>query len=295
MNAMGWLDSHGLVMRTFSEVTKDRVTLVAAGVTFYALLASFPALAVLVTLYGFVADPANLGDQIQFLSTILPPGSLDLVLAQLKNLATEKSSTLSIAFLISFGATLWSANSGMKALFDAMNVAYDEDETRSFVALNLQSLCFTVGALIMAVALVIAMAAVPVVLAFIRLDAWAEILTKIARWPIVAGLMLLGTIALYRYGPARQPPAVKSVVKGAVFSTLTWMIVTVGFSFYLENFANYNAAYGALGALIGFLVWIWLSVIVLVVGAELNTQIDPTLVHDASSPDRKPLGQPRRV
>lgn len=275
MQAMGWSFGESLPGRIYGEVNKDRVMLVAAGVTFYGLLASFPALAVLVTLYGFVADPSNLGDQIQFLATILPPGSLDLVLGQLKTLAEEKSSTLSIAFLISFCATLWSANSGMKALFDAMNVAYDEDEGRSFFALNLQSLAFTLGALVMAITLVIAMGAVPVILHFIRLDAWAELLTKIARWPIVGLLMGLGTVALYRYGPSRTTPPFRSVIWGAVFSTVAWMVVTIAFSFYLENFANYNAAYGALGALIGFLVWIWLSVIVLIVGAELNTELDP--------------------
>lgn len=273
MQSIGLPLRQGFLARIYTEITKDRVSLVAAGVTFYGLLASFPALAVLVTLYGFVADPSNLGDQIQFLATILPPGSLDLVVAQLKTLATEKSSTLSFAFVISFCATLWSANSGIKALFDAMNVAYDEEESRSFIALNLQSLAFTLGALIMAIVLVVAMGAVPVILAFIHLDAWAEILARVARWPIIGLLMFMGTIALYRYGPSRTPPPFRSVAWGALFSTITWMIVTIAFSFYLENFANYSAAYGALGALIGFLVWIWLSVIVIIVGAEVNTDI----------------------
>jgi len=195
----GWKD---VAWRTASQVAEDRVTLIAAGVTYYLLLASFPALGVLVSLYGFVSDPADIGKQIGFLSTIMPPGALDMVLGQLSVLSSQKASTLSVAFVASFSVALWSANSGVKALFDAMNVAYGEEEKRGIVHVNLLSLGFTLGALVLAVSLIAAVGIVPAALAMLRLDAWTETLANVARWPLV--LVWAGTTVLYRYGPSRE-------------------------------------------------------------------------------------------
>jgi membrane protein len=284
----GWKD---VLWRTASEIVEDRVTLIAAGVTYYLLLASFPALGVLVSLYGFVSDPADIGKQIGFLSMILPPGALDLVLGQLSTLSSQKASTLSAAFIISFAVALWSANSGVKALFDAMNVAYGEEEKRSFVQLNLLSLGFTLGALVVAVVLIIAVGIVPAALALLRLDGWAEALAAIARWPLVLVVVWAATMVIYRYGPSRDKAKLRWLSWGAGISALIWMAASIAFSFYLQNFGHYNVTYGTLGALIGFMVWTWISVVILIMGAELDAELEHQTLSDSTTGPPAPIGQ----
>jgi membrane protein len=280
-----------VLWRTYSEVMDDRVMLIAAGVTYYLLLASFPALGVLVTLYGLIADPATLSEQIGFLSTIFPPGALDIVLAQLSTLTRQNAATLSFAFIVSFLVALWSANSGIKALFDAMNVAYDEQEKRSFIKLNLLSLAFTLGALVIAILLIVAVGVIPAVLAFLHLDAWVETLAKWVRWPIMLLFVGAGTMAIYRYGPSRENAKLRWLSWGAALSAILWMVASIVFSFYLSNFADYNATYGTLGALIGLMVWVWLSVTILIVGAELNAELEHQTARDSTTGAPKPMGE----
>jgi membrane protein len=283
----GWKD---VLWRTASEIVEDRVMLIAAGVTYYLLLASFPALGVLVSLYGFVFDPADLGKQIGFLSMILPPGALDLVLGQLSTLTSQKASTLSFAFLISFVVALWSANSGVKALFDAMNVAYGEEEKRSFIKLNLLSLGFTLGSIALAIILIAAVGVVPAAFALLRLDGWAETIAAIARWPIVLAIVWVATIVIYRYGPSRENAKLRWLSWGAGISAITWMVASIAFSYYLQNFGHYNVTYGTLGALIGFMVWTWISVCILVVGAELDAELEHQTLVDSTTGPPQPIG-----
>jgi membrane protein len=258
--------------RTFREVNEDRLSMIAAGVTYYILLASFPALGVLVSLYGFFTEPADLATQVQLLAPVLPPGALDIIGKQLADLTHQETAALSITFIVSFLIALWSAISGVKALFEAMNIAYDEEEKRSFVMLNLLALGFTLGAMVVAIAVVIAIGVVPAILAFLHLDGWIDTLARIAPWPIIALLVFGGIVMLYRYGPSRTPPTFAYVRRGAIIATVVWLVASAGFSYYLANFADYNATYGTLGALIGLLVWVWLSVYIVLVGAEYNRE-----------------------
>lgn len=277
--------------RLVSEVVEDRVMLIAAGVTYYLLLASFPALGVLVALYGFIADPTTLGGQIGFLASVLPPGALDIVLKQLTTLTAQKTSTLSIAFAISFVVALWSANGGVKAIFDAMNVAYGEMEKRSFIKLNLMSLAFTLGALVVATVLIFAIGVLPLIFAFLHLDGTVEVVAKWVRWPFMLIFVAIANVMIYRYGPSREKAKLCWLSWGAIFSTLCWMLASILFSYYLSNFADYNATYGTLGAVIGFMVWIWISVIILIVGAELNAELEHQTISDSTTGPPKPLGE----
>ncbi|UHS59874.1 YihY/virulence factor BrkB family protein [Agrobacterium vaccinii] len=275
--------------RVLSEFSEDRVTLIAAGATYYLLLALFPALAALVSLYGVVSDPATIAKHISFLSRVFPPGSFDLILGQLDALAQQKNSTLSIGVITGFLIALWSANNGIKALFEAMNIAYGEKEKRGLIRLNLISLFFTFGAMVIAVALITAIGVIPVVLAYLWLDGWTELLATVARWPILLLLVGSGITMMYRYGPSRNPAKIKWLTWGAGFSTSLWLATSVLFSFYLENFADYNATYGTLGALIGFMVWIWISVIILILGAEINSELEHQTSQDTT------IGEPRAM
>lgn len=276
--------------RVIEAIMADRVTLIAAGVTYYLLLSLFPALAALVALYGFVADPSTIMGHVGFLASVFPPGSFDLILNQLTALTLQKASTLSFAFFAGLVVAIWSANSGMKAIFDAMNVAYREKEKRSFVRLNLLSLTFTFGGLIIAIVLIAAIGVLPAVLSYLWLDRWQELLARFARWPLVLVLVGCGIALIYRFGPSRAQAKFRWLNWGVVLSTLLWMSASILFSFYIENFANYNATYGTLGALIGMMVWVWISVIILIVGAELNAELEHQTACDSTTGSPQPMG-----
>lgn len=263
------------IRRTYAEISEDRLTMVAAGVTYYVLLASFPALAVLVGLLGLVAVPADFASEIRMLAPVLPPGALDIVEHQLADLSGKEPAALSIAVIIGFLVALWSAISGVKALFEAMNIAYDETESRSFIRLNLLALAFTLGTMLVGLLTGFAMGVIPAALAFLHLDAFTDVLVRLAPWPVITLLVLGEVLLLYRYGPSREPLPLRHVFKGALFATMAWLVASAGFSYYLAHFADYNATYGALGALIGLLVWLWLSVFIVLAGAEYNREQNP--------------------
>ncbi|THK36088.1 YihY/virulence factor BrkB family protein [Ensifer sp. MPMI2T] len=277
--------------RVVAEISEERIVLIAAGVTFYLLLALFPALAALVSIYGLVAEPSSIGTHMGVLKVLLPPGSYDLIMDQLKSLTTQRTSTLGIGFLAGLFVSLWSAANGMAALFDAMNVAYGEREKRGFLARTLLCLAFTFAALLFVVALIVAIGVVPAVLAYLWLDRWVENLTKVARWPAILLLATIGTILIYRFGPSRERAKLRWLNWGAVFSTLLWLAASWIFSFYLEHFANYNATYGALGVLIGLMMWVWISVIILIVGALINAELEHQTTVDSTTGKPQPMGQ----
>lgn len=277
--------------RVVKAIMADRVTLIAAGVTYFMLLSLFPALGALVALYGFVADPTAIMAHIGFLAGVFPPGSFDLIMNQLTSLTQQASSTRSLAFFGGLLVAIWSANSGMKALFDAMNVAYQEDEKRSLVRLNLLSLGFTFCALVVAIILIAAIGVLPAVLKYLWLDDWQEFLARLARWPFIILVFGCGISMIYRYGPSREEAKIKWLSWGVVFSTVLWLVASVLFSFYLENFANYNATYGTLGALIGLMVWVWISVVILIVGAEINAELEHQTRKDSTTGSPKPMGE----
>ncbi|MGN8153214.1 YihY/virulence factor BrkB family protein [Agrobacterium sp. 22094] len=277
--------------RVVKAIMADRVTLIAAGVTYFMLLSLFPALGALVALYGFVADPTAIMAHIGFLAGVFPPGSFDLIMNQLTSLTQQATSTRSLAFFGGLLVAIWSANSGMKALFDAMNVAYQEDEKRSLVRLNLLSLGFTFCALVVAIILIAAIGVLPAVLKYLWLDDWQEFLARLARWPFIIVVFGCGISMIYRYGPSREEAKIKWLSWGVVFSTVLWLVASVLFSFYLENFANYNATYGTLGALIGLMVWVWISVVILIVGAEINAELEHQTRKDSTTGSPKPMGE----
>lgn len=276
--------------RVVSEVIEDRVTLVAAGVAFYVLLSLFPALGALVSLYGLIADPTTMVKHIEFVSDVLPPGSFDIILTQLNVLVMAKPSSLSLGFLVGLAVALWSANSAVKAIFDAMNIAYGETEKRGIVRLNVMSLAFTAMALLLAAVFIAAIGGVPAVLAYIWLDRWQESLIRILRWPIVLTFIGSGIAMIYHFGPSREPAKGHWISWGAVLSTLLWVTASILFSYYLETFADYQATYGALGALIGFMIWTWISVMIIIVGAELNAELEHQTVQDTTTGAPRPLG-----
>ena len=284
----GWKD---ILWRTWAEFSADRITLIAAGATFYLLLALFPALAAFVSIYGFVADPVTIADHIAFLGGVLPSGGIELIETQLTALATQNEAALSFAFIFGLLFALWSANNGIKTLFEALNVAYDETEKRSFVWLNLITLGFTLGAIVIAILFIVSVGIVPAVLAFVGLGSVAETLISLARWPVLFVAAALGISILYRFGPSRERAKWRWVTWGSALATAVWLIASVLFSWYLTNFADYNATYGSLGAVIGFMMWTWISVVILLLGAELNSELEHQTARDSTTGPEKPMGE----
>ena len=285
--ASGW---KAVLMRTYHEVSNDHVMLVAAGVTFYVLLALFPALAAMVSIYGLFADPATIQDHLAALEGVLPGGAVTLISDQLETLASGGSTGLGLSFAIGLGASLWSANAGVKAIFEALNIAYEEKETRGFVKLTATSMAFTLGGLLFVVLAIGAVVAIPAVLQNMALGSVIETLLAWARWPlllvVVAGLIAL----LYRYGPSREPAEWRWLSYGSGVAAVLWVVFSGLFSWYAANFGSYNETYGTLGAAIGFMTWIWISTIVVIAGAEMNSELEHQTVRDTTSGKDRPMG-----
>jgi membrane protein len=277
--------------RFWYRVNEDRILLVAAGTTFYVLLSVFPALAAFVSLYGFIADPKTIADHIAFLGELLPSDGFDLIRNQLHALSSQTNNALSLGFLFGLAVALWSADSGVKGLFEGLNVAYGEMEKRSFIKITLISFAFTLGGILVGICFILAIGVIPAVLSFFLLDPKEKMLVDLMRWPPVFLLAGAGIILLYRYGPSRERAKWRWLNWGAAFATVAWLAASWGFSFYLGHFANYNATYGALGAVIGFMMWIWISAIIVLLGAELNAALEHQTARDSTTGEPLPMGK----
>jgi membrane protein len=286
----GWIQ---ILKRVFSEIGEDAVLAEAASVTFYALLALFPALAALVSLYGLIADPKTLSSEVASLSGVLPGGGMSIITDQLKSLASSPSKALGIGVIIGLLTSLWSANAGMKALFDALNVVYGEREKRSYIRRTLISLAFTLGTILFLILAVAGIIVLPAVLNFIGLGGTTALLLKFGRWPVLIVAISFFLALAYRYGPSRTKARWRWVSWGSVAAAILWLIVSLAFSFYVSHFGSYNKTYGSLGAVIGFMTWMWLSATVVLIGAELNAEMEHQTARDTTEGPEKPLGQRR--
>jgi membrane protein len=286
--AKGWKD---IAWRVFENVQNDRVLLVAAGVTFYALLALFPATAALVSLYGLFADASMISEHLRLVSGFLPDGALEVIGDQVKRIASQGQATLGTAFLGTLVLALWGANAGTKAIFDALNIIYKEREKRSFTRLTLWSMSFTVGAIALVLLAFAGVVAVPMALKLLGVpDGSGTSLLTSLRWPVLYVVVLFALACLYRYGPSRTKPQWRWVSLGSAIAGGIWLVGSLLLSWYVANFGNYNATYGSLGAVIGFMVWIWLSTIIVLVGGEINAEMEHQTAEDTTEGGRKPMG-----
>ena len=286
--ASGWKD---ILWRIYSEISDDRVMLIAAGVTYYLLLALVPALSAFVSIFGLFTDPSSIQQQITALSSVVPGGGMQIISDQLTRLTQQDNATLGVTFMISLLLALWSANAGMKSLFEAMNVAYDESEERGFVKLTLISLAFTLAAVVGTSLFLGVVIVVPIVLKFIGLGQGTEWLIRIGSYVGMAILASLAIAALYRWGPCRDAAKWKWISPGVMLTMVLIVVVSVLFSWYVANFGSYNATYGSLGALIGFMTWIWISATILIIGGELNSEMEHQTARDTTTGPSEPLGQ----
>ena len=285
--AGGWLD---VVRRTQKEIKDDNVTLIAAGVAFYSMLAIFPALIAVVTIYGLVAEPTDVQRQVASFAESMPPGAGELLTAQLDQIVKTSQRSLSIALVISLAAALWSASAGTQSLIKGLNIIYDEQESRGFVKLRGLALVLTIGAMVVALGALAMIAVVPVVLGEVGLQRAGELAISIGRWPALVVLVAVALAVFYRLGPDRANPRRHWLSWGAVAAIVLWLVISAGFSFYVSNFGSYGQTYGSLGAVIVLLLWLWLSALAVLIGAELDAEIEREAVRHTTSP-QDPTGE----
>ena len=285
--AKGWKD---IAWRVYKEFNDDRIMLVAAGVTFYILLALVPALSAGVSVYGLFFDAAAVATQVASLQGVIPGGGVEIIQEQLTRLAEQTNSSLSITFIVSLGIALWSANAGMKSIFDGLNIAYDEIEQRGFVKLTMVSLAFTFGGIVAVFILGTVVVGLPAYLSSTRLGATFETVLQIGGYVLMLAVLAVAFSALYRWGPSRDHAKWRWITPGGLVAAVVLVVTSIGFSWYVANFGSYNATYGSLGAIIGFMTWIWIASIILLMGAELNAEMEHQTRRDTTVGTREPLG-----
>lgn len=283
----GWKD---ILWRTYQQIGEDRLLAVAAGVVFYGLLALFPAITALVSLYGLFANASTINDHLSSLGGILPSSAVDIVHEQINRLTSKDDIKLGFGFIVGLGVALWSANAGMKAIIDALNVVYEEKEKRGFIKLNLVSLAFTLAAIVSMLLALSAVVVLPLVLSPLGLSSITDALFRASRWPLLLALVIVGLALIYRFAPSRREPRWQWLTVGSIFAAAAWLGSSALLSWYLANFAHYDTAYGSLGAGIGLMMWMWVSNIVILFGAQLNSEIEHQTAKDSTVELDRPLG-----
>lgn len=284
----GWKD---ILWRSYRRLQEDRLLAVAAGAVFYLLLALFPALTALVSLYGLFADPALINEHLALLAGVMPEAAIAIVREQITRIAASGTDALSLGFVFGLGLALWSANAGMKAIIDALNVVYGEREKRGFLKLTLVAFAFTLGGLAFVILALGAVVVAPLVLAWLGVESRGLQILSLLRWPGLFLVVLLWLAVLYRFAPSRADARWEWLGVGSVAAASAWIAGSGLFSWYLSNIADYDATYGSLGAAIGLMMWLWLSVVVILVGGELNAEIEHQTARDTTTGPARPLGE----
>lgn len=284
----GWWQ---VVRRGLKEFSTDQMSLIAAGVAFYAFLSLVPALIAAVLLYGLVTDPVEVERQINALSGALPESAQSLLQDQMRQLVTANRQGLGIGLVVSVLASLWSASSGVGNLISAVNTAYDEQEKRGFVKRKALALVLTLGAIIVFVLATGLVAVFPAVANAVNLSGAVGILLNAGRWVFVLLVVMVALAIVYRLAPARENPRMRWVSVGSVVATVVWVAVSIGFSVYVNNFSSYGKTYGSLAGVVVLLIWLWLSLCAVLLGAELNAESEKQTVRDTTTGPEEPMGE----
>ena len=288
--AIPWRGWARVLRRTGLVMLTDRVGLTAAGCAFYATLALFPAISMLIAIYGLVFDPVTVEPQLALLRDLLPPAAWTLIDDRVRQLVAQPPASLGWQLLLSTGIALWSSASGVKALLSALNLAYEERERRSFITYQLVALAITLLAIMGAAVALAVLVAVPHALEYVATGSVSAWILQASSLAILMVALLIGLSLLYRYGPSRERPRWQWVTPGSVVATALWMAASSLFSFYVANIASYDASYGPLGAVVGMMMWFFVTAYAVLLGAELNSELELQTAVDSTSGPPRPLG-----
>ena len=284
----GWWD---IVRRVAAKVVAQNASILAAGVSFYAMLALFPALGAIVATYALIADPGDVAENFSGLSDFLPPDVANIIDDQLMTLA-DNQQTLGFRLVLGILFAIWSARRGVDALVRAVTVAYDERETRGIIHMNALTYALTLGAVMLLVTTIALLVALPATLAWLPPQSTLVTLSvEWGRWVIFFGVVMFALGVLYRFAPPRRSARWRWLSPGAVVATLLWIAGSAGFSYYVTNFGSYNETYGTLGAIIVLLLWFFLTAYAIVLGAALNAEMEHQTVRDTTVGGPQPMGE----
>jgi membrane protein len=286
----GWWQ---VIKRAFRESSADNVPMLAGGVAFFAFLAVFPALIAALTLYGLLADPAQVAQQVQGIAAALPRSAQPLLTEQLTSVTQSSGGALTAGLAISLLAALWSASSGTGNLITAVNLAYDEKESRGFIKLRATALGLTLGGIVFVLLTLTLVAVVPVALDNLGLGVVGRVVAQVVRWVLLVGVVVVGLAVVYRVAPDRASPRFRWVSAGALVATVLWIIGSVAFSLYVNFFGNYNKTYGALAGVIVLMLWLFLTTYIVLLGAEINAESERQTVRDTTHGEPQPMGRRR--
>jgi membrane protein len=277
-----WRGWRQVAQRVWSESGRDNLSVVSAGCAFFALFAIFPALSALISIYGLTADPATVEQQFGLLADVLPAQAYDVVIEQIRRIAEASGRSLGWSLALSLGLAFWSANAGTQALFAALNIAYEEPERRSLFKFYLSAFTFTLAGILGGVIMLFAIVYLPIVFAVAGYSHAFELLT----------LLVLCLLALlYRYGPCRRAAKWRWVSMGSLFATTVWLLASAAFSLYVSNFAHYDRTYGSLGAVIILLLWLYISFYIVLLGAEINAELELQTAMDTTAGPPRSIGE----
>jgi membrane protein len=286
--AKGWVQ---IVKRAWAENNADNMPIIGAGVAFFGFLAILPTLTATISLYGLVASPETVARQIQSLSEQLPAATSSLISEQLRNITSHSGGALTVSLIVSILAALWSASGGVGNLITAVNIAYDEVETRSFLKRKALALGLTLGAIVFVLITFALIAVVPVVLDALPLGIVGTVLAQVIRWVLLLGVMALALSVLYRIAPDRDAPRFRWVSLGSIVVTVVWAMVSLAFSFYVDHFGSYDRTYGAIAGVIVLMLWLHLTVYLVLLGAEINAETEHQTAHDTTEGHPEPMGR----
>jgi membrane protein len=284
----GWKQ---ITKRAWAENKADNMPIIAGGVAFFGFLAVFPALIATISIYGLVASPEQVTEQIESFSAQLPDSARDILSTQLTSITSNSGGALTVGLVVSILAALWSASGGIGNLMTAVNLAYDEVETRGFVKQKAVSLLLTLGAILFVLIAITLVAVVPAVLEALPLGVVGTVLAQVIRWVLLLAVFAGGLAVVYRVAPDRDAPRLRWVSLGSIVVTVVWAIVSVGFSFYVDNFGSYNETYGAIAGVIVLMLWLYLTCYLVLLGAEINSEAEHQTAQDTTAGEPRPMGE----
>ncbi len=290
ISGSGW---KSIVMTVKDSIGEDNVAIVSAGVAFYAFLAVFPAIMALISIYGLALGPEQIESQISQLSSMLPEQAFGIIETQIEKFTSTSGKTLSWGTALGILFSLWSANKGIKSLFTGVDIAYNTKNTRGLIKQNALTLVFTLGAIILVILSMILIVAFPALVDQIGLPSQIESLISWLRWVVLAIIVVFFLCLIYKFAPARPRPRFKWVFPGALVATVLWLIASWGFSYYVSNFGSYGEVYGSISAVVVLMLWLLLTSLIILVGAELNAVTEEYARNAGSSKDHynsKPVG-----
>lgn len=284
----GWKD---ILLRTKDRISRDNIDIVAAGTAFYCLLSIPFILTSIVSIYGIIADPEKVQQQISGLQSILPENTQSILSEQLSRISSQPTGALTFALIGSIILALWGATKAVKALITALNITYQEEEKRGLIKLNLSAFLLTFAGVIGVIVSLSLIAGVPALIEKLWISESAKTVGTLARWPLLAGFSLISLAVIYRYGPSREKARWQWVSLGSSIATVLWLVGSALFSWYVSSFGKYNETYGSLGAVVVLLMWCYVSAFIVLVGAELNAEMEHQTKKDTTTGKPMPMGQ----